>query len=324
MLAVQIVAPRKCELIEVPVPTPGPAQVRLRMEGSGVCASNLPLWEGREWFNYPVAPGGPGHEGWGTVDEVGEAVSLVRPGDRVAILSYRAFAEYDLAHEGQVIRLPEVFANKPFPAEAFGCAFNIFKRSDVHPGQTVAIVGVGFLGAVLTQLCSSAGATVIAISRRSTSLSLAREYGASHVLAFANDPVQEVARLTNRLGCERVIEAAGLQSTLNLASAIIGENGKLILAGYHQDGLRIVDLQRWNWLGIDVINAHERKPEMYCSGMRAAVEAAAEGVFDYSRLITHRLSVHELNEAFSALAERPQGFVKATVEFAVDQRTRGI
>jgi threonine dehydrogenase-like Zn-dependent dehydrogenase len=306
-------------LIEVESPTPGPAQVRVRMEGSGLCASSLPLWEGREWFNYPAEPGAPGHEGWGVVDKTGEGVSRVQPGDRVAMLSYRAFAQYDLAKESQIVRLPEVMAAKPFPGEALGCAFNIFRRSDVHSGQTVAIVGIGFLGAILTQLCSNAAANVIAISRRSTSLSLARQFGASHALAFGNDAAQEVARLTCNLGCDRVIEAAGLQSTLDLSSNIVGENGKLIIAGYHQDGMRLVDIQRWNWLGIDVINAHERKPETCLSGMRSAVDAATSGAFDYTRTLTHRFLINQLDEAFTALAARPQGFVKATVEFATDR-----
>lgn len=316
MVAAQIVKPRNCKLAEVECPAPGPAQVRVRIEGSGLCASSLPLWEGREWFNYPAEPGAPGHEGWGVVDKAGEGVSRVRPGDRVAMLSYRAFAEYDLAQESQIVRLPEALADRPFPGEALGCAFNIFRRSDIHPGQTVAIVGIGFLGAILTQLCSNAAANVIAISRQYASLSLARQYGASHALAFANDPAKQVARLTHNLGCDRVIEAAGLQSTLDLSSNIVGENSKLIIAGYHQDGMRLVDVQRWNWLGIDVINAHERKPETYISGMRSAVDAAASGALDYTRTLTHRFRIDELDEAFAALAARPQGFVKATIEFA--------
>src|SRR5690606_7447141 len=60
-----IAAPGVIELKELPLPHPGPGQVLIRLEGSGVCASNLPVWQGREWFEYPQAPGAPGHEGWG-------------------------------------------------------------------------------------------------------------------------------------------------------------------------------------------------------------------------------------------------------------------
>src|SRR5690348_14247606 len=66
--------PGRASLESVPIPTPGPGEIRVRLEGSGVCGSNLPVWEGRPWFEYPLAPGAPGHEGWGIVDEVGPGV----------------------------------------------------------------------------------------------------------------------------------------------------------------------------------------------------------------------------------------------------------
>ena len=61
-----------------------------------------------------------------------------------------------------------------------------------------------------------------------------------------------------RTTCKRVIEAAGAQATLGLAPALTGTYGRLIIAGYHQDGPRQVNVQLWNWRAIDVINAHER------------------------------------------------------------------
>ncbi|MDQ2670991.1 MAG: L-iditol 2-dehydrogenase, partial [Gemmatimonadota bacterium] len=60
MRAAVIAAPRRAELRDVPRPEPGPGEIRLRLEGCGVCGSNLPMWEGRDWFTYPRAPGEPG------------------------------------------------------------------------------------------------------------------------------------------------------------------------------------------------------------------------------------------------------------------------
>ncbi|HVS76585.1 MAG TPA: alcohol dehydrogenase catalytic domain-containing protein, partial [Steroidobacteraceae bacterium] len=88
------------ERVEAPAPAAG--EVRVKLEGCGVCGSNLPVWEGRPWFNYPLDPGAPGHEGWGIVDRLGEGVDGVAPGDRVALLSYHAYAEYDVAPESAV------------------------------------------------------------------------------------------------------------------------------------------------------------------------------------------------------------------------------
>ena len=78
--------------------------------------------------------------------------------------------------------------------------------------------------------------------------------------------------LTDGRWCERVIEAVGLQWPLDLAGELTGERGRLVIAGYHQDGPRQVNMQLWNWRGIDVINAHERDPQRYVDGMRAAVD----------------------------------------------------
>src|SRR5919197_2732980 len=96
MRAIRITAPRQFTIEELPEPEPGRSQVRIHIEGCGVCGSNLAAWQGREWFEYPQPPGAPGHEGWGTVDAVGRDVRDLAVGQRVAPLSFRAYAEYDV------------------------------------------------------------------------------------------------------------------------------------------------------------------------------------------------------------------------------------
>src|SRR5918993_1477546 len=75
MRAAIIAGPKQTEIEHFTLPEPGPGEVRIRLEGCGVCGSNLPLWEGRPWFQYPAAPGSPGHEGWGVVDALGQGVT---------------------------------------------------------------------------------------------------------------------------------------------------------------------------------------------------------------------------------------------------------
>src|SRR4051794_40241525 len=166
MRSAALVTPRSFAVSAAEIPEPRAGEVRVRIEGSGVCASSLPVWEGREWFEYPRTAGEPGHEGWGVIDAVGRGVTSVRVGQRVAALSYKTFAEYDVAPADAVVPLPESLADADVPGEPLGCAMNIFARSEVEPGQTVAIVGIGFLGALLTRLATNAGARVIAVSRR--------------------------------------------------------------------------------------------------------------------------------------------------------------
>lgn len=308
--------PRSLAIEAVEAPLPAAGEVRVKLEGCGVCGSNLPVWEGRPWFNYPFEPGAPGHEGWGTVDEVGEGVQDLARGDRVALLSYHAYAEYDVAPHSAVVRLPDTLKGRPFPGEPLACVMNILQRSAIEPGQTVAVVGVGFIGAALTALAARAGARVLALSRRPFALEMAERMGAvaSISLEDGSRAIAQARALTGDEGCHCVIEAAGTQETLDVATELTGVRARLVIAGYHQDGPRQVNLQQWNWRGLDVINAHERDPAVYRRGMEAAVNLIARGGFDPEPLWTHRFPLEEAGAAFEALARRPAGFMKALIE----------
>ncbi len=317
MNAAVLRAPGEMRVERVAKPEPGAGEVRIKLEGCGVCASNLEPWAGLPWMTYPTEPGGLGHEGWGVVDAIGAGVETVAVGDRVAALSYRSFAEYDVAKADALVKLPPELNGVPVPGEPLGCAMNIFRRADVRAGQDVAIVGIGFLGALLTRLCTDAGARVIAISRRAFSLELAKRYGAAEAIAMDDHYaiIERVKALTGEKGCERVIEAVGKQWPLDLAGELVGFGGKLVVAGYHQDGPRQVSMQMWNWKGIDVINAHERDPAVCLQGLRDAVEAVASGRLDPAPLYTHRFGLDEVGDALDATRDRPEGFLKALVTF---------
>ncbi|EMD83290.1 MDR/zinc-dependent alcohol dehydrogenase-like family protein [Pacificimonas flava] len=311
-------APGRIEIVDAPLPEPGPGQVRIRLQGCGVCASNLGPWAGPPWMEFPTEPGAMGHEGWGLVDKIGPSVSGIEAGMRVATLSGSSFAEYDLAAEDEVLPLPQALSDQPVPGEPLGCAMNIFRRSDVQPGMTVAIVGIGFLGALLTGLCKDAGASVIAISRRDFSLDLARRYGADHVLSLGLGRAaigEAVGKLTDGAGCARVIEAVGMQDSLDLSGDLVAEGGRLVVAGYHQDGPRQVNMQMWNWKGIDVVNAHERDPAVQRRGVTEAIAAMESGRIDPAPLLTHRYALERLGDALDGARDRADGFVKAWVTF---------
>jgi threonine dehydrogenase-like Zn-dependent dehydrogenase len=315
MRAVVLDAPRSSSVVSVPLAEPQPGEVRVRLEGSGVCASSIPMWEGREWFHYPQTPGTPGHEGWGIVDAVGDGVHEIVVGQRLAALSYRAFAEYDITKADQVVPIPSSLDAMPFPGEPLGCAMNAFTRSGITAGETVAIIGVGFLGAVLTRLATNAGARVIAISRRPFSLDIGTQFGADVTIPMDDHSriIERVKELTGGTMCDCVIECIGLQWPLDLAGELTRERGRLIIAGFHQDGPRQINMFLWNWRGIDVVNAHERDPRAYIAGIRGAVDAVASGALDPRPLLTHTYSLEDAGAALQASIDRPDGFLKAMV-----------
>jgi threonine dehydrogenase-like Zn-dependent dehydrogenase len=317
MEASVIEAPKQIKIISAPLPEPGLDEVLVKLGGTGVCVSNLPVWEGRPWFNYPFEPGAPGHEGYGTVESTGSQVKGIVKGDRVALLSYHAYAQYDKTHMSNVVKLPDSFDDRPFPGEPLACAVNIIRRSDIQEGQTVVVIGAGFIGCLLIQLLKHAGAEVIAVSRRESSLMFAEKSGADHLVRFNEvwRAKEEISKLAT-MGVQRVIEATGVQSGLDLATEIISEYGKLIIAGYHQDGTRNINMQQWNWKALDVINAHERIPQIYISGLKDAIHFAEKGILRPEDLITHHFDFRDINKAFDFLEQKPEGFLKGVIVYS--------
>jgi NADPH2:quinone reductase len=201
------------------------------------------------------------------------------------------------------------------PAEPIGCVMNILRRSEIKPGMTVAVVGIGFLGTLLIQLARASGATVLAFGRRPSALEFARKAGANESIRL-DDPavaVAQVESLTKGRLCDVVIEATGKQAALDFASRISGIRARLVIAGYHQDESRQIDLRLWNWRGLDVVNAHERDPAIAIRGIREAIDAIQSGVLDPRPLITHTMPLDRLDEALALTRDRPEGFVKAMV-----------
>ncbi|HZU20381.1 MAG TPA: alcohol dehydrogenase catalytic domain-containing protein [Gaiellaceae bacterium] len=286
MAAAVVAGPRAARRIAAPRPEPASGQVLVRVEGCGVCGSSLPVWEGRPWFEYPLAAGAPGHEVWGRLED----------GTRVAALCFNGYAEWDVADEDTVVELPAALDGLPFPGEALACAVNVVERSGLHMGThtaaarrrmsthvspRIAVVGMGFLGTCIARIIGE---------------------------------VTEVRRDTPVEGeFDVVVEAAGTQSALDTASRLVATGGTLVIAGFHQDGPRTVDLQSWNWRGLDVVNAHERDPHVVVRGMRSAVALAVAGVLDLRALVTDFLPLAGIADAFELARRRPPGFVKAVV-----------
>jgi threonine dehydrogenase-like Zn-dependent dehydrogenase len=317
MQAAVVSSPKTIRLAETSIPDPGENQVRFRVEGCGLCASNIPPFEGRDWFEYPMPPASLGHEAWGIVDALGEKVTRWQVGDRVAAISYNAYADYDLASADNLVHIPAELENQPFPGEPLACTMNIFRRADIQAGMTVAVVGCGFLGCLLIQLARQADARVIAISRRQTSLDYAKEMGADACILMDDHHsiIEKVKDYTEGKFCDRVIEATGKQWPLDLSGELTAERGKLIIAGFHQDGLRKINMQLWNWRGIDVINAHEREEAKYVSGLKEAVEAVKLQKLRPEILYTHTFPKEDIQQAFEMQLRKPEGFMKAIIRF---------
>jgi threonine dehydrogenase-like Zn-dependent dehydrogenase len=314
MRTATLLEPRHFQIDNRDLAAPGAGEVLLHVQGCGVCGSDMGPWKGLSGLDYPMPAGAPGHEVFGIIEAVGPDVAGLAPGQPVTALSYRAYAEYDTARAADVVALPPELAGRPVLGEPVACAVNIMKRAGVAEGDVVVLLGTGFLGALLLQLMAEKRPKrVVTVSRRQLPAALADSLGIDEVLTYDDDVRGRVGMATGGEMADVVIEATGRQGPLDLAAELTRVRGRLIIAGYHQDGPRSVNMQLWNWRGLDVINAHERDPEIYRRGMEEGVRLLAAGGLDLAPLLTHSFPLTEINAAFRTAEERPAGFLKSIV-----------
>ncbi|MEV7773939.1 alcohol dehydrogenase AdhP [Kitasatospora sp. NPDC086791] len=247
-----------------PVPEPAAHQVRVRIEASGLCHTDIHAAHG-DWPVKPAPPFVPGHEGVGVVEAVGERVRHVRVGERVAIpwladacgrcdqcvsgwetLCLRqhnsgysvdgAYAEYALAHGDYVVPVPDGI--DPLDAAPLSCAgvttYKALKVSGARPGTRVLISGIGGLGHLALQYARICGAETIAVDVTDDKLALARELGADHVLdARSQDVAAEVQALG---GAHAAIALAVSNASFQAAYGALRRGGTLVLVALPAGG----------------------------------------------------------------------------------------
>ena len=312
-----LVGPRRFAFEARPPRELAPRDVRVRVRICGVCAS-----EQADWKAGPrAAPVELGHEVAGVVDEVGKDVTAVAPGAAVTGLFRAGFSEYAVAPENRVVPVPEGVDVRDALGEPLACIVGAASRTRVELGDTVALVGVGFMGLLMLQAVRLRGAgRVIAIDVRPDALEAARRLGAHE--AYTPDRLPERLRVPQRRaiepgwGVDVAVEASGTQAGLTLAGELAREHGQISILGYHNEGggWRQVHLQLWNWKALDVQNAHERRLDVKTACVRTGLRLLAARRIDVASLITHRFALDDIHDAFAALESKAPGFCKAVVE----------
>src|SRR4051812_21109218 len=279
MRAAILTAPRTIEVRETTLERSSHDEVLVRVRACGVCGSDQNAWRGVQGVTYPQSAGAPGHEIEGVVLESDVTATNLPVGSRVTGLAQNGYAELVVARASELVRVPDSVSDAPVLGEPLACAANVASRAGTD--APVAVVGFGYLAALVAQL-ALVGRDWIAITQREESRSLAKRLGAR--AAFGLDEVPQSAWESFPL----VIEAAGTQRTLDIATWLTAVRARLVIAGYHADGPRTVDMRTWNWKGLDVINAHERAPDAYMRGLREGLRIVTERRLDLGPLITHR------------------------------------
>ncbi len=308
--------PHDFRIEDRPSPKMADDECLIQVRACGVCHSEIHQWDVKEaGLDYPRFIG---HEVAGEVRQCGSRVSRFQPGDRVAVWTDRAgYAEEVAVKESQLFPMAEHVPFEQALAEPISCTVNGVEKANIHLGDSVALVGTGFMGLILLQEIKLRGARpIIAIDVRDEMLELAQRLGADVVFNPKRDNVVEkIKSLTEGRGADVAFEVGGVQATLDLAADIIRMEGKLVIFGYHPGPRQIKHLGYWNWMAFDIINAHFRNLQTILNGARVGMQLLNARQLNMAPLITHTFPLERIEEAFTAAKVKPKGFIKSVMVF---------
>lgn len=248
------------EIRELPKPAIGPEDVLLEVAAVGVCGSDLHQWTAEHsWpVNYPVVLG---HEFAGHVVEIGERVKGWKEGDRVVSetaavidpdnpMSKAGLYNLDPTRKGfgygvdgamtRWVRVPSRILHRMPDELAFEhagltepccVAYNaVVMNGSVKPGDRIAVLGPGPIGILCAAMARLQGAEVaiVGLERDRVRLDIAAKYGCTTV----TDGLEAWAKQGDGLGCDGVVDAAGISATLKTALDIVRPNGWVSKVGW--------------------------------------------------------------------------------------------
>jgi len=307
-------APYTIEWQETELPAPAADELLVRIEQSGVCASELGLWTGKEPEHLPAEIG---HEVAGVVEAVGAEVTSVAAGDSVVVWVPEGggFAERMLTPARWCVRVAPGLAF-PAVAEPLACVVGAVELAEPALGDDVLIVGAGFMGNLLQLVSALKGPrSIVVADMRPDALERAASLGATRVVDTRSESVADAVReVTDGRGADVSYEVIGVQAGLDMIGSSTRMEGKLCVVGYHQGGTRAIPLAHWNYMAFRLVNGHFRDPATIVANMRAGMRLVETGALDVAPLKTDVLALDDVAEAFARATEKPEGFAKAVVE----------
>jgi len=323
-----VTAPGRVEFKKRALPPLGPHDVLLRVKATSICGGDLHLFKGK----HPLAslPAAIGHEISGEVIEVGQAVSRISVGDRVAVepviicgkcyfclrgeyhlcqnirYQYSAgqggFTPYFVVSENWAHRLPDSISYEEGALlEPLAVAVHAARKAQLDLGQRAAIFGAGGIGLLLLQVVKAAGcAPVFIVELLEHRLEAAVYLGASLAInAAREDAVERIFEETESLGVDRSFEAVGVEKTLHQSAQSLKKGGVCVLIGLFEDPL---DLH----FPVNLFVQREiqvRGCRGYCWDFQVALELVRSGRVKLKPLISHQLPLPDLPKAFEILLD---------------------
>jgi len=206
--------PESLVVEDVPSPTPGPQQVLIDVAAAGVNFPDTLIIENRYQLKPPL-PFTPGGECAGVIKAIGEGISDLKVGQRVAAYAYwGAFAEQVVAERSKTLPIPE---DLPFEVAAaftlaYATSYHALKdRASLRAGETLLVLGAaGGVGLAAVEIGKALGARVIAAASSDDKLAVCREHGADMTINYHSEDLRERLKvLTDGKGPDVIYDPVG-------------------------------------------------------------------------------------------------------------------
>ncbi len=306
-----VLTPTGFELHEIETATIADDELLVKTIACGVCSGDVFVYQNR--VELAATHGRLGHEPSGEVVAIGKNITAFQPGDIVTALTSPAYAEFFVAPSDGLVKLSPKIDPTYALGEAVACCVHAANRFGTRPGDKVAVVGCGFMGLLGLQLARYLGAGFIcAIDPLPERREMSKRFGADLTIDPFETTVAEI--LAEHGEFDSVVEAAGVQSAIDLSTELVAQHGRIILVGYHQsnEGMRTVNMERWNFKAIDVVNGHVRRQDEKVEAMRQGMDLMQQGHINTEPLVTV-YDLDDIETAFRDLVNRRPGLFKAVL-----------
>lgn len=329
---------------EIERPKAGPGNVVVSLEYVGICGSDVHYYHSGRCGSYEVDLDQDfmlGHECAGTVAEVGEGVTSLKPGDRVCLEPGITCGKCEFCKAGKYNLCPDVvfFATPPvqgcneefveFPAnmcfklpdnvstkegaliEPLSVGFHAANQGDVQVGETVVILGAGTIGLVTMLSCKARGAgRIIVADLIDEKLNKAKELGADYVInSGREDALEQIRKITDGEGADKVFETAGSPYTIAQTSFAVKRGGTIVLVG-----LAAVEEIQYNFAQIMDKEATIKSVFRYRNIYPKAIAAVASGAIDIKGIVTHEFDLEHIEDAYNEAVRNKTDLIKAVIK----------
>ena len=332
---------------DVPVPALEQGEVLVKVGACGICGTDLKIVSGVYKGSWPPAlPFIQGHEWSGTVAALGEGVTGLQVGDRVAAENHKgcgtcancrrgrynlcevarskgkayklyghsaqgAFADYAARPAGLLHKLPDAVSFEEGTIVNQGAlGLHAIRRCRIEPGDTVAVIGPGLVGLITVQLAKAVGATRVIIVGRGPRLDLAKELGADDVVDISMmDTVEGIRSLTDGRGVDCAFECAGAPEAVVASVNSVKRGGRVALVGLTGNKDVSFNTDRIALDEVDVFGVRS-SPNAYPE----LINLIAAGKVNVKKLISRTYPLEQINAAFDAFRKREGGAIRMVIQ----------